>query len=211
MLQKNDIALNDKTITIIDTFGFLFRSYFALPPLKSKTGFPTGLLTGFMNFVLNIGKDFQTDYIVFALDSPGGTFRNELYDQYKAHRQEVPQDLLTQLPIAISWIEKMGFKTASKVGFEADDIVASIAHDARLKGLKVRIVSHDKDLYQLIDDDMIFLFDPIKKEIINEDKCIAKYGIKPVQFIDYQALIGDSADNIPGVKGVGAKTAQALL
>ena len=211
MLQKNDIALNDKTITIIDTFGFLFRSYFALPPLKSKTGFPTGLLTGFMNFVLNIGKDFQTDYIVFALDSPGGTFRNELYDQYKAHRQEVPQDLLTQLPIAISWIEKMGFKTASKVGFEADDIVASIAHDARLKGLKIRIVSHDKDLYQLIDDDMIFLFDPIKKEIINEDKCITKYGIKPVQFIDYQALIGDSADNIPGVKGVGAKTAQALL
>lgn len=211
MLQKNDIELNDKTITIIDTFGFLFRSYFALPPLKSKTGFPTGLLTGFMNFVLNIGKDFQTDYIVFALDSPGGSFRNELYDQYKAHRQEVPQDLLTQLPIAISWIEKMGFKTASKIGFEADDIVASIAHDAKLKGLKVRIVSHDKDLYQLIDDDTIFLFDPIKKEIINEDKCIAKYGIKPVQFIDYQALIGDSADNIPGVKGVGAKTAQALL
>ena len=211
MLEKNDTLLNNKTITIIDTFGFLFRSYFALPPLKSKSGFPTGLLTGFMNFVLNIGKDFQTDYIVFALDSPGNTFRNELYSEYKAHRQEVPQDLLTQLPIAISWIEKMGFKTASKVGFEADDIVASIAHDARQRGLKVRIVSHDKDLYQLIDDDKIFLFDPIKKEIINEDKCIAKYGIKPLQFIDYQALIGDSADNIPGVKGVGAKTAQALL
>ncbi len=211
MLQNNDNSTNSQTITIIDTFGFLFRSYFALPPLKSKTGFPTGLLTGFMNFILNIGKDFQTDYIVFALDSPGKTFRNDLYSEYKAHRQEVPQDLLTQLPIAISWIEKMGFKTASKVGFEADDIVASIAHDAKEKGLKVRIVSHDKDLYQLIDDDKIFLFDPIKKEIINEDKCIAKYGIKPLQFIDYQALIGDSADNIPGVKGVGAKTAQALL
>lgn len=211
MLQNNDNQTNSQTITIIDTFGFLFRSYFALPPLKSKTGFPTGLLTGFMNFILNIGKDFQTDYIVFALDSPGKTFRNDLYDQYKAHRQEVPQDLLTQLPIAISWIEKMGFKTASKIGFEADDIVASIAHDAKERGLKVRIVSHDKDLYQLIDDNKIFLFDPIKKEIINEDKCIAKYGIKPLQFIDYQALIGDSADNIPGVKGVGAKTAQALL
>jgi len=84
MLQNNDNQTNSQTITIIDTFGFLFRSYFALPPLKSKTGFPTGLLTGFMNFILNIGKDFQTDYIVFALDSPGKTFRNDLYDQYKA-------------------------------------------------------------------------------------------------------------------------------
>ncbi|RXI43486.1 DNA polymerase I [Malaciobacter mytili] len=200
-----------KTITIIDTFGFLFRSYYALPPLKSKDGFPTGLLTGFMNFIANIGKDFQTDYLVFALDSKGDTFRNELFDQYKANRQEVPEDLLRQLPIAIEWVEKMGFKTASKVGFEADDIIASIAFDAKQKDLEVRIVSHDKDLYQLIDDDTIYLFDPIKKSIINEDKCIEKFGVTPKQFTDYQALIGDSADNIPGVKGIGAKTAEALI
>ncbi|PHO12084.1 DNA polymerase I [Malaciobacter marinus] len=200
-----------KTITVIDTFGFLFRSYYALPPLKSKEGFPTGLLTGFMNFISNIGKDFQTDYLVFALDSKGDTFRNEIYSQYKAHRPDVPEDLLTQLPVAIDWIEKMGFQTASRVGFEADDIIASIAHDAKRKDLEVRIVSHDKDLYQLIDDDTIYLFDPIKKVIINEDKCTEKYGVTPKQFTDYQALLGDSADNVPGVKGVGAKTAQALI
>ncbi|WP_321471535.1 DNA polymerase I [Halarcobacter sp.] len=200
-----------KTITIIDTFGFLFRSYFALPPLKSKSGFPTGLLTGFMNFVSNIGKDFQTDYLVFALDTKGDTFRNEIYDQYKAHRPDVPEDLLKQLPIAIEWIEKMGFQTAMKTGFEADDIIASIAHDAREKDLEVRIVSHDKDLYQLIDDNKIYLFDPIKKSIVNEDKCFEKYGVRPSQFIDYQSLLGDSADNVPGVKGVGAKTAEALI
>lgn len=200
-----------KTITIIDTFGFLFRSYFALPPLKSKDGFPTGLLTGFMNFVSNIGKDFQTDYLVFALDAKGDTFRNEIYDKYKAHRPDVPEDLLKQLPVAIEWIEKMGFETAMKTGFEADDIVASIAHDAKQKGLEVRIVSHDKDLYQLIDDDRVYLFDPIKKDVVNEDKCFHKYGVKPSQFIDYQSLLGDSADNVPGVKGVGAKTAQALI
>jgi len=200
-----------KTITIIDTFGFLFRSYFALPPLKSKSGFPTGLLTGFMNFVSNIGKDFQTDYLVFALDAKGDTFRNEIYDQYKAHRPDVPEDLLKQLPIAIEWIEKMGFQTAMKTGFEADDIIASIAHDAREKDLEVRIVSHDKDLYQLIDDNKIYLFDPIKKSIVNEDKCFEKYGVRPSQFIDYQSLLGDSADNVPGVKGVGAKTAEALI
>jgi len=200
-----------KTITIIDTFGFLFRSFYALPPLKSKDGFPTGLLTGFMNFISNIGKDFETDYLVFALDAKGNTFRNEIYDQYKAHRPDVPEDLLKQLPIAIEWIEQMGFQTAMKTGFEADDIIASIAHDAIQKDLKVRIVSHDKDLYQLIDDDRVYLFDPIKKDVINEEKCIKKYGITPKQFTDYQSLLGDSADNVPGVKGVGAKTAEALI
>ncbi|QKF77673.1 DNA polymerase I [Arcobacter defluvii] len=200
-----------KTITVIDTFGFLFRSYFALPPLRSRDGFPTGLLTGFINFISNIGKDFQTDYVVFALDAKGNTFRNELYDGYKAHRPDVPEDLLTQLPIAISWIEQMGFKVAIRTGFEADDIVASIAHDAKNKGLEVRIVSHDKDLYQLIEDDTIYLFDPTKKVVINEEKCFEKYGVFPSQFTDYQSLLGDSADNIPGVKGIGAKTAEALI
>jgi DNA polymerase-1 len=200
-----------KTITVIDTFGFLFRSYFALPPLRSKEGFPTGLLTGFINFIANIGKDFQTDYIVFALDAKGNTFRNDLYDNYKAQRPDVPEDLLKQLPIAISWIEQMGFKTAIRTGFEADDIVASIAFDAKLKGLEVRIVSHDKDLYQLIEDDTIYLFDPTKRVVINEAKCIEKYGVHPSQFTDYQSLLGDSADNIPGVKGIGAKTAEALI
>lgn len=200
-----------KTITVIDTFGFLFRSYYALPPLKSKTGFPTGLLTGFMNFISNIGKDFQTDYLVFALDAKGDTFRSEIYPEYKSHRPDVPQDLLAQLPVAIDWIEKMGFKTAIRTGFEADDIIASIAHDAKQKDLEVRIVSHDKDLYQLIEDDSIYLFDPIKKVVINEENCYAKYGVRPNQFTDYQSLLGDSADNVPGVKGVGAKTAEALI
>ncbi|MGB7403787.1 MAG: DNA polymerase I [Arcobacter sp.] len=209
--MDNDNLSAKKTITVIDTFGFLFRSFYALPPLKSKDGFPTGLLTGFMNFISNVGKDFQTDYIVFALDSKGDTFRNAIYDQYKAQRPDVPEDLLKQLPVAISWIEQMGFKTAIKSGFEADDIIASIAHDAREKNLEVRIVSHDKDLYQLIDDDTVYLFDPIKKVVINEEKCYEKYGVHPNQFTDYQSLLGDSADNVPGVKGVGAKTAEALI
>jgi len=199
-----------KTITVIDTFGFLFRSFYALPPLKSKDGFPTGLLTGFMNFISNVGKDFETDYIVFALDAKGPTFRSDIYTEYKSHRPDVPEDLLRQLPIAIEWIEKMDFKTAIKIGFEADDIIASIAKDAKEKGLEVRVVSHDKDLYQLIEDG-IYLFDPIKKSIIDEKTCFDKYGVYPKQFTDYQSLLGDSADNVPGVKGVGAKTAQALI
>ncbi len=202
---------NDKkTLTIIDTFGFLFRSYFALPPLKSKTGFPTGMLTGFMNFVSGIGKDFETDYLVFALDSKGDTFRNEIYPEYKAHRPDAPEDLKAQLPVAIDFIEKMGFKTASKANYEADDIIASLARDAHERGLNVRIVSHDKDLYQLIDGD-IYMFDPMKKKVVSHAECFEKYGVYPKQFVDYQSLLGDSADNVPGVKGVGAKTAMALI
>ncbi|NVJ52630.1 MAG: DNA polymerase I [Campylobacteraceae bacterium] len=199
-----------KTITVIDTFGFLFRAYYALPPLKSKNGFPTGLLTGFMNFISNIGRDFQTDYLVFALDSKGDTFRKEIYNEYKSHRPDVPEDLLKQLPVAIDWIEKMGFQIAMEDGYEADDVIASIAKDAKEKNLEVRVVSHDKDLYQLIGDS-VYLFDPIKKSVVDEQKCFDKYGVTPAQFTDYQSLLGDSADNVPGVKGVGAKTAEALI
>jgi DNA polymerase I len=199
-----------KILTIIDTFGFLFRSYYALPPLKSPTGFPTGMLTGFMNFISGIGRDFTTDYLVFALDSKGKTFRNDIYSEYKSHRPDVPDDLKAQLPIAIEFIENMGFKTASAIGYEADDIIASLAQDGAKNGFKVRIVSHDKDLYQLICND-IFMFDPLKKKIISSTDCFEKYGVYPHQFIDYQSLLGDSADNVPGVKGVGAKTAMALI
>jgi len=203
---------NKQTITVIDTFGFLFRSYYALPPLRAKNGFPTGLLTGFMNFIANLGKDFQTDYIVFALDSPGDTFRKDIYNEYKSHRPEVPDDLKRQLPIAIQWIEQMGFATASSAGYEADDVIASIVNDAKHLDMDVRIVSHDKDLYQLIDDEHdIFMFDPIKKSVVSSGYCFEKYGVRPDQFTDYQSLLGDSADNVPGVKGVGAKTAQALI
>jgi DNA polymerase-1 len=199
-----------KTLTIIDTFGFLFRSYYALPPLKSKTGFPTGMLTGFMNLIANIGKDFQTDYLVFALDSKGDTFRKKIYNQYKAHRPDVPKDLLVQLPIVVSFIEKMGFASAAKIGYEADDIIASLAIKGKKEGLNIRVVSHDKDLYQLIDDG-ITMFDPMKKKDITKKSCFEKYGVYPFQFTVYQSLLGDSVDNIPGVKGIGAKIAQVLI
>ena len=204
------MAEQKKTLTIIDTFGFLFRSYYALPPLKSATGFPTGMLTGFMNFISGIGRDFKTDYLVFALDSKGKTFRSDIYEEYKSHRPEAPEDLKAQLPVAIDFIEKMGFMTASEIGYEADDIIASLAHDGVANGLKIRIVSHDKDLYQLINDD-ICMFDPMKKKVISSEECFTKYGVYPHQFTDYQSLLGDSADNVPGVKGVGAKTAMALI
>ncbi|MGP1450142.1 MAG: DNA polymerase I [Wolinella sp.] len=199
-----------KTLSIIDTFGFLFRSYFALPPLKSADGFPTGLLMGFANFITQLNKEYRSDYIVFALDSKEENVRKEIDANYKAHREAVPDDLLRQLPIALEWIEKMGFKSISIAGYEADDVIASVNSFANRHAINVKIFSHDKDLYQLINGDT-FLFDPIKKIEIREAECIAKYGVTPAQFIDYQSIVGDSADNVPGIKGIGAKGAQKLI
>jgi DNA polymerase-1 len=197
-------------VTIVDTFGFFFRSYYALPPLKSPDGFPTGLLTGFINFINNIAVSHSDDYIIFALDSKGDCFRHKLYKEYKANRDEAPEDLKKQLPVAIKWIEKMGFCHLLSDDFEADDIIATLALKAKNDGLKVRIVSHDKDLYQLIDDD-ICLYDPIKKIDIDRQRCIDKFGIEPKYILDYLSIVGDSSDNIPGVKGIGAKGAISLI
>ena len=201
-----------KTVTIIDTFGFFFRSFYALPQhLKNSEGFPTGLLTGFTNFISSLQKEHDSDYIVFAVDSKGPTFRNEIDENYKANRQAPPPELTMQLPIAIEWIDKMGYKTLGKSGYEADDIIASVVKHAKEKAYNVRVVSHDKDLYQLIDDGKIVLVDAIKKSVVDEQKCYEKYGVTPKQFIDYQSILGDSADNVPGVKGIGKVGAQKLL
>ncbi len=200
-----------KTITIIDTFGFFFRAYYALPPLRNSEGFPTGLLTGFVNLVDSLHRDHSTDYLVFALDSKGPTFRNEIYPAYKANREAPPEDLTKQLPVAIKWIEKMGFSNLSKEGFEADDIITTVTKFAREQNLKVTIVSHDKDLYQLIDDKQVVMYDAVNRKEVDEEACVAKFGVRPEDFVDFQALVGDSSDNVPGVKGIGVKGAAKLI
>jgi len=201
-----------KTVTIIDTFGFFFRSFYALPQhLKNKDGFPTGLLTGFTNFISTLQKQHDSDYIIFAIDTKGDTFRNEIDSNYKANRKAPPEELTMQLPVAIEWIDKMGYKTLGQVGFEADDMIATVTYLAREKGYNVRVVSHDKDLYQLIDDGKVVVVDAIKRKSMDEDACFEKYGITPKQFIDYQSILGDAADNVPGVKGVGKVGAEKLL
>ena len=199
-------------LTIIDTFGFLFRNYYALKSanLRSSKGIPTGMLTGFMNFIASLGKEFPTDYIVFALDSESETFRKKLYPEYKANRKEVEEDLKIQLPIAIDLIKEMGFKMIEAKGYESDDVIASLATLASKKGIDVKIISSDKDMYQLLSE-KIKIFDPIKKKEIGERECIEKFNVSPKDFINFQALVGDSSDNIPGVKGVGEKTAAKLI
>ncbi len=200
-----------KTLTIVDTFGFFFRGYYALPKLTNSQGFPTGLLTGFINLINEIKKDYKSEYILFALDSKGDTFRHEIDSSYKANRPEAPEDLKKQLPVAIDWIKKMGFATCEMSGYEADDIIASAVKFAKTKDVKIRIITHDKDLYQLIEDEKVSIFSPAKKHDIDSKLCFEKFGIMPNMVRDYLALVGDTADNIIGVKGIGTKGAGKLL
>jgi DNA polymerase-1 len=198
------------TLTLIDTFGFFFRSYFAMPRLNSKSGHPTGLLTGFLNFINTIQKDDGVNFVIFALEGRGQGAREKIYPEYKGNRPDAPEDFKLQLPIAINWLEKMGYHSVSIDGYEADDVIASYTKKAVHAGLKVRIVSHDKDLYQLINDS-VSVWDPTKKKTVTEVECIEKFGVKPSDFIEFQALIGDSVDNVPGVRGIGPKTAEKLI
>jgi DNA polymerase-1 len=200
-----------KTITIIDTFGFFFRSYFALPPLRNSEGFPTGLLTGFINLVDSLHRDHSTDYLVFALDAKGKTFRNDIYPEYKANRDPAPDDLVKQLPVAIDWITQMGFANLMREGYEADDIITTVTKFAREKNMHVRIVSHDKDLYQMIEDGKVEMYDAVKRSVVNEQTCLDKFGVHPRDFINFQAILGDSSDNVPGVKGIGKVGASKLI
>lgn len=198
-----------KTLTIVDTFGFFFRLYYAMTSLKSKDGKPSGMVNGFANFIMNLKDEFRSDYIIFALDSKGKTFRSDIDPNYKMNRISPPDDLKEQLVVCIDMIEKMGLYSLSKEGYEADDIIASVVKKFK-NDMQINIVTHDKDLYQLISDN-VSIYSAAKKELYDRNGCFEKYGVYPQQMIDFLAICGDSADNIPGIKGIGEKGAKKLL
>ncbi|UOR80594.1 DNA polymerase I [Helicobacter pylori] len=201
--------LKEGTLALIDTFAYLFRSYYMSAknkPLTNDKGFPTGLLTGLVGMVKKFYKDKKNmPFIVFALESQTKTKRSEKLGEYKQNRKDAPKEMLLQIPIALEWLQKMGFTCVEVSGFEADDVIASLA---TLSPYKTRIYSKDKDFNQLLSD-KIALFDG-KTEFLAKD-CVEKYGILPSQFTDYQGIVGDSSDNYKGVKGIGSKNAKELL
>lgn len=136
-----------KTLTIIDTFGFFFRLFYALKGFTTSTGKPSGMVAGFANFIYSLKNEFSSDYLIFALDSKGKTFRSEIDTSYKANRQAAPDELLEQIPVCIEMIKKMGFCAYSQEGYEADDIIASVVKFCEDKDIFVRIITQDKDLY----------------------------------------------------------------
>ncbi|MBE8163426.1 MAG: DNA polymerase I [Bdellovibrionaceae bacterium] len=201
---------NKKILYLVDVSAIVFRAFYALPPMQNKEGQSTNALFGFLKVVLKLLKTKAPSTVVFCLDTPHPSFRKKIYSEYKANRKDLDPDLAEQLPFVEGLIKSLGICVASKKGFEADDVIGSLAKDGEKKGYSVAIVSGDKDFAQLINKD-ICMYD-IHREIIYDNKqVLEKWNVKPEQMIDYLALVGDSSDNIPGVRGIGPKGASKLL
>lgn len=195
---------------LIDGYGFVFRAYHSLPPLYSQNGIPVAAVYGFINMLVKLLDGNTSEMIAVALDSGSKNFRHSIFPNYKAQRPTPPDDLIIQFPIIREAVTAFNLKILEQNEFEADDIIATYARAAVAKGYKVIIVATDKDLMQLISP-AISIYDPIKQKEISRQEVINKFGVEPEQLIDALALIGDASDNIPGVKGIGPKTAAELL
>lgn len=200
-----------KELFLIDGSGFIFRAYHALPPLTRPDGTPVGAVMGFCNMLVKLLNDNPDAQMAVIFDAVRKNFRNEIYPDYKAHRPPAPEDLVPQFPLIREAAMAFGLPVAELEGFEADDLIATYARLAREKGQTVTIVSSDKDLMQLVYDGQVRLMDPMKQVLIDEKGVMEKFGVTPRQVIDVQALAGDSVDNVPGVPGIGLKTAAELI
>ncbi|MBL6778308.1 MAG: DNA polymerase I [Rhodobacteraceae bacterium] len=200
---------------LIDGSAFIFRAYHALPPLTRKSdGLPIGAVSGFCNMLQryvegNQGANAPT-HVAVIFDKGSHTFRNDLYDQYKANRDEMPEDLRPQMPLTREATRAFNIACEEIDGYEADDIIATLAVQAREAGGSVTIISSDKDLMQLVGDG-VDMFDAMKNRTIDRDGVFEKFGVFPERVVDVQALAGDSVDNVPGAPGIGVKTAALLI
>ena len=199
-----------KKIVLVDGSSYVYRAFYALPPLTSPKGEPTGAIYGFIRMIAKLINELKPEYIAVAFDHPGKTFRHKEFKEYKATRKETPDELKSQIPKIKKILKLWGIKVLEIPGYEADDLIATLAKKAEEKGFEVIIVTPDKDMLQLVNQN-IKVLNPINEYLFNREKVKEKYGIYPEQFIDYLSLIGDTVDNIIGVHGVGPKTAQKLL
>ena len=203
----------DKRLIIIDSNALLHRAFHALPPLTNKNGQPTGAVYGFLLTLFKAIKDLKANYIVACFDTPKPTFRHEQFKEYKAHRIKTPDDIISQIPITKEVLKSFDIPVFEKEGFEADDLVATISQISK-KDAEVFILSGDLDNLQLVDEKIkvYTLGKGIKDSVVyDESKVIERFGVKPEQMNDFKALTGDASDNIPGVAGIGKKTAAELI
>jgi DNA polymerase-1 len=200
-----------KVLYLFDGSAFLYRSFFALPPLTTSSGFPTGAIYGFLRSVLAILKTEKPNYMAIAFDLPAPTQRKLAYSEYKSQRPPTPDPLKVQIPVIKELINLLGIKLLEMPGYEADDLIAYLTQKAKKEGFKVKIYSPDKDVLQLVEGNQVVVINPISEEVFDENKVIEKFGVPPQKLADYLALVGDKTDNIEGVKGVGSKTAINLL
>ena len=203
--------MSDK-ILLIDGHSILNRAFYGVAPLTASDGTPTGAVFGFINILKRHLDAVAPDIAVCAFDLPGKNFRHELYSEYKANRSGMPEDLAVQLPIAKDVVGALGLRVAEAAGFEADDVLGTLATEAAARGDDAYILTGDRDSLQLIGDRISVVLVKNKGDILfDRSRFIEEYGVTPEQFIDVKALMGDSSDNIPGVRGIGEKTALKLI
>src|SRR5271156_3768582 len=202
-------------VFLVDGSGYIFRAYHALPPINRKSdGLQLNAVFGFCNMLWKLLRDMKADdkptHLAVVFDLSEATFRTEMYPDYRAHRPDPPDDLRPQFPLIRDAVMAFDLPCLEQDGFEADDLIATYVREASEAGATSTIVSSDKDLMQLVADGVI-MFDTMKDKKIGRDEVIEKFGVPPEKVIDVQALIGDSTDNVPGVPGIGVKTAAQLI
>ena len=204
------LTIAPNPLVLVDGSSYLYRAFHAFPPLTNSAGEPTGAMYGVLNMLKSLISQVQPSHIAVVFDAKGKTFRDEMFEQYKSHRPPMPDDLRKQIQPLHDIIRALGIPLLVIEGVEADDVIGTLAVAASKANQKVLISTGDKDMAQLVDDN-IMLINTMNNTLLDRDAVIEKYGIPPELIIDYLALMGDSADNIPGVAGVGEKTALGLL
>src|SRR6202040_3344440 len=197
-------------LILVDGSSYLYRAFHALPPLSNSKGEPTGAVLGVLNMLNKMIKEESPERIAVGFDAPGRTFRDELFDQYKAHRTPMPDDLRSQVQPLLDAVAAMGLPLLRVAGVEADDVIGTLAKQGAKAGYDVLISTGDKDMAQLVGPN-VGLINTMSNTRLDREGVKAKFDVFPEQIVDYLALVGDSSDNIPGVTGVGPKTAAKWL
>jgi DNA polymerase-1 len=195
---------------LVDGSSYLYRAFFALPPLTAPNGLPTNAVYGFTTMLLKLLKEARPEYLGIVFDAPGATFRDDLFAEYKAHRPSAPDDLKAQIPLVHKIVQGFRLRTLTVPGVEADDVIATLVDAMDRQGARCVVVTGDKDLMQLVGP-RVTLWDTMRDRVIDSAAVEARLGVPPARVVDVMALMGDSVDNIPGVKGIGEKTAVALV
>ncbi|MFK3616908.1 5'-3' exonuclease H3TH domain-containing protein, partial [Coxiella burnetii] len=203
-------TLSSKPLILIDGSSYLFRAYYALPPLTNRKGQPTGAMYGVINMLRKLMVEYQPDYVAVVFDPKGKTFRHDLYITYKANRIEMPNELRSQIKPLFEILRALGFPLIIKEGYEADDVIATLAKKAKEKGMPVLVSTGDKDLAQIVNEH-VTLVNTMTDRLLNSKGVLEKFGVPPGKIIDYLTLAGDTTENIPGVPKVGPKTAVKWL
>ncbi|MGI9534715.1 MAG: 5'-3' exonuclease, partial [Thermodesulfobacteriota bacterium] len=202
--------MSSKTLYLIDGSSYIFRAYFAIRHLSTSKGFPTNAIYGFASMMFKFIKDFDPEYIAVAFDTKARTFRSDIYPLYKANRDVPPDDLIPQFDKIHEIVDAFAIPIIMVEGFEADDLMGTIAKKNENKNIEIVLVTGDKDFCQLVSD-KIKILDTMKNKITDQEEVVKKFGVGPEKVIDVLALAGDQVDNIPGVRGIGEKTASKLI